>query len=408
VKVFGNGRAALVEDGATAEKLGWGARRRSRPEPEVLLRPRGGDPRWEPWIVPGWCEPSVSLEALRTRSRRSHWSYLPAAPGVVRYLERLAAPAAERPGRCVALAGLGRVGGVAATMLAVTPSRVSGIRELLIYDVDAANQERWLMELGSIARWRSRDALPRVHPAGIAEVFSRCDVFLFAASEGVPPLDSQADVRIVQFSPNRAILRAFVEQAKAAGYTGLFLVVSDPVELLAQTVFHDSNRSASGTFSGEGLAPESVAGLGLGVMWARSLACARREGWEQAVAQSGVAYGPHSAEVVVFDDVRNPNRRRSEDLTAAARECNVLIRNLGHLPYVGPGVSSVGVTLPALLGGEEILASVFVGGIYFGAPARRDWGLYPTGRPMAAEVWHAVGEAHARLRKQAASHGLTW
>jgi hypothetical protein len=408
VTTYGDGRAAVLDDAAMAERLAWGRRRRSRPDPEIVLQPRDGDPRCEPWITPGWHNPAAGLESVRRRSRRRRWSYLADAPGVVRYLEGLAAPVKEQEGTCVAIAGLGRVGGVAATVLALTPRRVSGIRELLISDVDAANQERWLLELDSIARWRSRDVLPLVVPTTISEVFSRCDVFLFAATDSVPPLGTQGDVRLMQFGPNRTILRPFLEQARAAGYTGLFLIVSDPVELLAQAAFFDSNSHRTGAFAGDGLAPERIAGLGLGVMWGRALACARREGWEWTVARFGAAYGPHGPDVVVFDDVRKPNIRRSETLTGAAREGNVQIRSLGHLPYVGPGTSSVGLMLPPLLAGEEALASMLLEGIYFGAPARLDWGVYPTPRPLGGAVWKTLADLHARMAAQARSLGLLW
>lgn len=308
----------------------------------------------------------------------------------------------------VAVFGLGRVGGVAATVLALTPSRVSRIRELLIFDLDASNQERWLLELGSIARWRSRELLPGVRPATLSEIFNRCDVFIFAASDSVPPVGVHGDVRGVQFAPNRTILRALLEQARSASYTGLFFVVSDPVDHLAQAAFHDSNRDASGGFTGDGLAPERIAGLGLGVMWGRALACARPEGWNGTVARYGGLYGPHGAEVVAFDDIRKPDPWRSDSLSRAAREGNLRIRDLGHLPYVGPGVSSVGLTLPQLLAGDEVLASVLIGGIYFGAPARLEWGMYPTARPMAPKVWKTLADLHARMDVQARSLGLLW
>jgi hypothetical protein len=408
LRTFGDGRVALLGDAATADRLAWGPRRRSRPEPQIVLKPREGDARREPWIAPGWHDPSAGLESVRLRFRRRHWSYLPEAPGVLGYLKRLAEPVTGKVGSCVALAGLGRVGGIAATVLALTPSRISGVRELLISDVDTANQERWLLELGSIARWRTGDPPPLVRPTSLAEVFSRCDVFLFAATESVPPLGTQGDVRLMQFEPNRAILRPFLEQARATGYSGLFLVVSDPVELLAQAVFHDSNRDQSGAFTGGGLAPERIAGLGLGVMWGRALALARREGWEQTVARFGAAYGPHGPDVVAFDDLRKPNPGRSDVLTRAAREGNVTIRNLGHLPYVGPGVSSVGLMLPPLLAGEEVLASVLLDGVYFGAPARLDWGVYPTPRQLAGKVWEGLADLHARMAAQARSLGLLW
>ena len=407
MKTFGNGRAALVGDAATAEKLRWSPRRRSRLEPEVLLQPRLGDPRSEPWIAPGWHVPSAGLETLRRRSGRRYWSYLPEPPGVLRYLERLAEPN-TRGGLSVALVGLGRVGGVAATVLATAPTRALGVREMLIHDVDTANQQRWLLELGSIARWRGRDGLPRVRATTLSEMFNRCDVVLFAATDSVPPPGTPGDVRAMQFAPNRTILRTLLEQARAAGYTGLFLVASDPVDLLAQAAFHDSNRDASGAFTGDGLAPERIAGLGLGVMWARALACARRNGWDRVVARSGAVYGPHNTEAVAFDDIRKPDSRRSDSLSRAAREGNVTIRTLGHLPYVGPGVSSVALALQPLLAGKEILASVLLDGVYFGAPARMDWGLYPTDRPMARRVWDTLRELHGRSREQTRSLDLTW
>ena len=308
----------------------------------------------------------------------------------------------------VALSGLGRVGGAAATVIASTPRELSGIRELLVYDVDGANQERWLRELGAIAQWRTGQELPRVRPTTIAQVFSECDAFLFVATTAVPPLGSDGDVRLIQYEPNRALLHGFLEQARSAAFTGLFLVVSDPVDWLAQAAFHDSNSDSLGGFLGCGLAPERVGGLGLGVMWARALAGARREGWGEKVARRGGVFGPHSTEVVVFDDLAADNPERSECLTSAAREGNFVIRNLGFLPYVGPGVSSVALTLPALLAGRNVLASVLTDGIFFGCEARGDWGLYPASQRLSTRVREAALALHARQVDRARSLGLLW
>jgi hypothetical protein len=126
------------------------------------------------------------------------------------------------------------------------------------------------------------------------------------------------------------------------------------------------------------------------------------------VARFGGLYGPHGIEVVAFDDMRKPDPGRSESLSREAREGNLRIRELGHLPYVGPGVSSVGLTLPQLLAGEEVLASVLIDGIYFGAPARLEWGMYPTPRPMAPKVWKTLADLHARMDVQARSLDLRW
>ncbi len=408
MKLYGQGRAALAGDRVTADRLGWGARRRSRPDPEIVLEAVPGDPRVEPWIAPPWFDAGRGVEALRGRAaRRGRWSYIAEAPGVLRDLERLVAP---RPagGWSVGLAGLGRVGGVAATVLAATPVARSGIAEILVHDVDEANLRRWVLELGSVAPWRGAGARSDVRPATPREMLERCDAVLFAASAPVPPLGTRGDVRMVQLAPNRAILRRFLAEAPASGYAGLFLVVSDPVEWLAHAAFHESNTDAAGRFTGSGLAPERIAGLGLGVMWARALAGARPEGVEEAVATRGAAYGPHSTEVLAFDDVERPDWALSRRITASARECNFKVRGLGHLPYVGPGASSVGLMLPSLLAGREVLASVFVDGIYFGAPARMAWGVHPTARRMDGEVFRAIRELHERLRGQARSLGFDW
>ncbi len=404
--LFGDGRAVIEGDRETAERVGWGERRRSLPEPEIVLSPRQGDPRSEPWITPpGWIGGVDALSSSPADDGR--WHYLADVPGVVRYIESLAAPVPTEGWR-VAIAGLGRVGGTAAAALAAVPAAVSGIRELLLYDVDASNQERWLMELEAIERWRGEGEPTRVLPTAMAEVFSRCDVFLFVAAAGVPPLGTQGDVRLVQLEPNRLILKAFLEHARAAGFTGLFLVVSDPVDWLAQAAFHDSNAGPGDRFAGSGLAPERIAGLGLGVMWARALAAARREGWGATVARRGGVFGPHDVEVLAYDDLEHPSPARSGVLTRAARESNFLIRNLGFLPFVGPGVSSVGLTLPRLLSGAEILASTFVDGVYLGCPAHLRWGVHPSPQRLGPEVDEAVRVLHAGLHGTAERLGLTF
>jgi hypothetical protein len=398
---YGDGRAALVDDAETAARLGWRVRRRSLPEPEILLSRRRGDPCREPWIAPlGWRSGPDLNGSIRGRRHPKRWTFLAEPPAVARYVERLARPAA-RDGCVLGVAGLGRVGGMIAALLAATPRRRSGICELLVHDADRANLERWLLELDSIAAWRGRMELPHVQGAEPDELFVRCDAFVFSAAVGVPPLGTTGDVRLLQFAPNRAILRPFLESARAAGYTGLFLIVSDPVDWLALAAFVDSNRDGTGRFRGDGLAPERIAGLGLGVMWARALARARQRGWEEEVRRFGAAFGPHSTEVLVFDDLRRPVRARSETLTDAARETNFKVRDLGFLPFVGPAVSSVGLTLPGLLAGRVALASAFLDGIYFGTPVRLRWGIHPAAGAMARDARTELLALFERLRARA-------
>ena len=53
--LYGEGRAALDGAREVAERLGWPPRPASLPSPEIILRPRTGDPRREPWVAPaGW------------------------------------------------------------------------------------------------------------------------------------------------------------------------------------------------------------------------------------------------------------------------------------------------------------------------------------------------------------------
>lgn len=396
--LYGNGRAALADDPTTADRLGWPRRRDSLGDPELLLRRREGDPRREPWIAPPPWGPAPGPAALwRRPSPSPGWTYLAEPPGVDRYLRRLAEPPPADGTARVAIAGMGRVGGMAAAVLASTPTRDSGIAELLISDCDPANQERWRLELEAIGHWRRYFGLPRVRVCPPEQVFKRCDAFLFAAADAVPPVGSTEDVRMVQFAPNRAILAPYLALASQAGFAGLFLVISDPVEWLARAAFRDSNCDAVGRFTGAGLAPERTGGLALAVMWARALSRARQEGWEDTVSRRGIAFGPHSTEVLVFDDFQRPDPRRSSALTDAARRGNFLVRAAGFLPWVGPGVTSVGLTLPRLLGGSEVLASVFLDGLYFGGPARLQWALRPATKALGAPVREQISDLHARL-----------
>jgi len=336
----------------------------------------------------------------------SSWTYLADVPAIDRYLLEAARPR-RTGGARIGVAGLGRVGGVAVTVMAALPATRSGIAELGLCDHDPANAERWRQELSTVAEWRGAGR-PVIRTVSVEEMFASCDAVVFAAAAGVPPLGTGEDVRLSQFEPNRALLGTFIAAASKAGFAGLLLIVSDPVECLAQAAFVDSNRDQAGAFTGIGLAPERVAGLALGVMWARALACAREHGWEAEFERFGGVYGPHSVEVEVYDDVRRPDAERSALLSQAARYGNYRIRDLGFLPYVGPGVSSLALTMPRLVSGREILASVFLDGTYFGGPARLRWGLDWVPRRVAPSIAHDLDELHAFLGDRMAALGLTF
>lgn len=405
MKLYGNGRVALVDDPATAGRLGWLERSRSVPDPEIRLHAVEGDPSRERWIQRGRRPRGQGLAALWEEAGPA-WTYLRGAPGLDRYLQAMSEPP-RRAGFTVGISGLGRVGGLAASALAAADASRTGIGTLLLHDCDQANLDRMVLELSTVASWRGQVPLPRVQAAALPEMMRRCDAFLFAAARAVPPLGTPGDVRLPQYAPNREALAPVLKAAVQEGYAGVFLLVSDPVELLAQTAFHDSN-APDGAFQGLGLAPERVGGLALGVMWGRALAEARARGQEERVARAGAAYGPHSTEVLAFDDPAAPDAALSEAMTQAARRGNYRVRDLGFLPFIGPALSSLVLSLPALLAGTEVLASSCVDGVYFGSPCRLDWGLVPCPRPMAPAVRGRLEDLHALLAGRMASYGVAF
>ena len=405
MQLFGNGRVALVEDAFTAERLGWLPRLRSAPEPDFRLMPVDGDPSREAWIAQGRTPVGSGPVALWPAGDPA-WTYLRNVPGLDRYLQAMSEPPKVRA-FTVGISGLGRVGGLAASALAAASAAETGIGTLLLHDCDGDNLERMARELATVASWKGGVPLPEVKAATLPDMMRRCDAFLFAAASAVPPLGAEGDVRLPQFEPNRAALKGALDAAAGAAYTGLFLMVSDPVELLAQTAFHDSNAPA-GAFLGTGLAPERVAGLALGVMWGRALAQARAAGQGERVARRGVPYGPHSQEVLVFDDPEAPDPELSRVMTEAARSGNYRIRDLGFLPFIGPALSSIVLTLPDLLAGREVLASSYVDGVYFGAPCRLQWGLAPTRRQAGPAVRRQVEELHSLLKVRMEQYGVSF
>ena len=398
MELYGNGRVVLVDDPATAGRLGWPVRKRSAPEPECRLSPAAGDPALEPWIAQGRLAPGSGTRAL-WEGTGPGWTYLAGAPGIDRYLRAMAGPRKTQD-FVLGISGLGRVGGLAASALAAMDAVRTRVGTLLIHDCDGDNLERMRQELAAVTSWRGAVGLPRVEAVALPEMLARCDAFVFAAACAVPPLGAPGDVRLPQFEPNREAMQGALAAAVAAGYTGLFLVISDPVELLAQAAFHDSNGL------GHGLAPERVAGLALGINWGRALAQAQAMGAGDRVARRGVAYGPHSTDVLAYDDPTGPDPELSRAMTQAARTGNYRIRDLGYIPFIGPALSSIALTLPELLQDREALASSFLDGVYFGAPSRLRWGIAPTRRQAAPAVREQVEALHGLVRERMARFGL--
>ena len=165
----------------------------------------------------------------------------------------------RKPKLRLTMVGLGDVGGTLLTALKLLGDEIA---EIGIYDPNEALCKRYELELNQI--------LDRPEPRIVLrdpEALFDCDVFLFTASRGVPPVGASGDVRMVQFEKNREMLKTYSAQARAARFSGLFCQISDPVDQLARCVFLQSNRDEAGTYDFRGLLPEQIVGFGLGVIF---------------------------------------------------------------------------------------------------------------------------------------------
>lgn len=288
------------------------------------------------------------------------------------------------------LVGLGDVGGTLLTVLKLC----SRFRELRIYDPNEALCRRYELELNQIL---SPDGapLPRVTICPEAALFD-CDLFLFAASRGVPPVGAAVqDVRMAQFSRNREMLRSYARRAREEKFTGLFCQISDPVDQLCRAIFLDSNRDAAGQFDGSGLLPEQIRGFGLGVMAARAAYYAEAAGIDFS---DGRVYGPHGADLIVANHPRRYDAALSRRLTEQTVTANLQVRALGFKPYIAPALSSAAVSLLRLLRGEPCYSAVPLGGAYFGCVSRTTaQGVQTVREPLHPELSARLAEVYRRL-----------
>lgn len=263
----------------------------------------------------------------------------------------------------VTLVGLGDVGG---TLLLALKLLGRELGELRIYDPNAAQCRRYELELNQV--------LPLDHPLPPVTVCTEdtlfdCDLLLFTASRGVPPVGSGvADVRLAQYEKNRAMLRSYAAMARKAHFTGLFCQISDPVDHLSRSVFLQSNQNGAGEYDFSGLLPEQIQGFGLGVMAARCAYYARQLGLNEEKLR---VYGPHGQGLVCANSCGpDYDAVLSARLTEQTRTANLRVRELGFKPYLAPALSSAAVSILRLVRGQEHFGAVPLGGAYFGCRSR--------------------------------------
>ncbi|MBO5149156.1 MAG: lactate dehydrogenase [Anaerotignum sp.] len=301
-----------------------------------------------------------------------------------------------KPRKKVHLLAFGDVGSMVLTALKLLGGDC--ITELGIYDVNEAVCRRWESELNQAAYPWAYDALPEVVILKEEELFD-CDVFVFCASKGIPPVGSDIkDVRMAQFEANRELISLFAKKARMDGFKGLFAVVSDPVDPLCKAAFLASNENMEGQFDGKGLLPEQIQGYGLGVMNARAAYYAKQDARFASFLTEGRAYGPHGENLVIANSIEHYDDALSRELTRLAVEANLRTRELGFKPYVAPAISSAAISILLTLRGEWHYSSNFLGGVYMGCKNRTtEYGLEMEALPLPEALFSRIEKAYQSL-----------
>lgn len=242
------------------------------------------------------------------------------------------------------------------------------IASIGICDINGSNIKRLEMEINQIrypfAEWEGSGmpALPSVHAVNEEQLFD-CDVFIFCASKGVPPVGAQGDVRMAQLAANTELIRHFAGLAHDARFSGLACIVSDPVDPLCKAFWLAS-----------GLKPVQVQGYGLGVMNARACYYAERHKEFQSYLTEGRAFGPHGEDLVLANSLTDYDDARSRALTNLVVQANIAVRELGYKPYIAPALSSAALSILLTLKGQWHYGSVYLGdertGTFFGVRNR--------------------------------------
>lgn len=268
----------------------------------------------------------------------------------------------------VNILAIGDVGSTLLTGLKLLGGDV--IDRIGICDLSEQLSARWEFEMGQVSLPWDYGAFPEVETVDVDHLFD-CDVLVFVASKGIPPVGSGVrDVRMAQFESNAAIVRHYARMAREKQFRGLWAAVSDPVDPLAKTAYLESNRDENGVWDGMGLLPEQVQGYGLGVMNARAAYYAKRDARFASFLTDGRAYGPHGDGLWIANSLTSYDDDLSRALTEATVTANLKMRELGFKPYVAPALSSGALSLLLTLRGEWHYGSVFLDGVYMGCKNR--------------------------------------
>ena len=268
----------------------------------------------------------------------------------------------------VNIVAIGDVGSTLLTGLKLLGGDV--ISSIGICDLSDQITARWEFEMGQISLPWQYDIFPEVEVVAPENLFD-CDMFVFVASRGIPPVGSQVkDVRMYQFENNAKIVAHYARMAREKGFQGLWCAVSDPVDPLAKTAYLESNKDENGVWDGKGLRPEQIQGFGLGVMNARAAYFAKRDPKFSSFLTEGRSFGPHGTGLFIANSIEHYDEALSQELTQLTVTANLKMREIGFKPYVAPALSSGALSLLLTLRGEWHCGSVFLDGVYMGVKNR--------------------------------------
>ena len=268
----------------------------------------------------------------------------------------------------VNILAIGDVGSTLLTGLKLLGGDV--ISSIGICDLSDQITARWEFEMGQINLPWNYNIFPEVEVIPPEKLFD-CDMFVFVASKGIPPVGSQVkDVRMYQFENNAKIVAHYAKMAREKRFQGLWCAVSDPVDPLAKTAYLESNRDENGVFDGKGLRPEQIQGFGLGVMNARAAYFAKRDPRLASFLTEGRSFGPHGTGLFIANSIDRYDEELSQELTQLTVTANLKMREIGFKPYVAPALSSGALSLLLTLRGEWHCGSVFLDGVYMGVKNR--------------------------------------
>jgi len=268
----------------------------------------------------------------------------------------------------VNIVGLGDVGGTVLTGLRLLGGRY--IESIGIYDKNINVIKRWELEANQIYCTFAVQKFPQVYRIREGDIFD-CDMFVFCATVGVPSLgEEKEDVRMKQFEGNSNIVSGFARKAREKSFKGIFVIISDPVDLLCKAVFLNSNKDVRGEFDFKGLAADQIRGYGLGVMHARAVYYSKQNIKTAKYNREGRAFGPHGKGLVIANSLKKYDESLSDILTYQTVKANLEVRKTGFKPYVAPALSSGSHPLVATITRKWHYSATFMGGVFMGAKNR--------------------------------------